>query len=231
MAIGHVRYGTSGTDMRANSQPLVVNHIKGRMAIANNGSLVNIQELRRKLEMEGSIFQSNSHAEVMAHIIIKERLKSGSIEEAISLAMDKIQGSYSFLVMSPSKMIAVRDPHGFRPLCIGQREDGSYIVASETCALVAVQAKFIRDVEPGEIVVFDRVGMRSIKKHCKTEKKSTCIFEYIYTARPDSVIDGKSVHEARLKAGACLAKRHPVEADVVFGVPDSGLDAAIGYAG
>jgi len=230
IAVGHVRYGTSGTDDRANSQPLVVNHMKGRMAIAHNGSLVNAKELRQQLEMEGSIFQSNSHAEIMAHNIIKERIKSASIEEAISKAMVKLKGAFSFVIMSPSKMIAVRDPNGFRPLCIGQREDGSYVIASEDCALVAIQAKFIRDVEPGEIVVFDKNGMRCMKDHCGTAKKATCIFEYIYTARPDSVIDGISVHEARLRAGACLAKRHPVEADVVFGVPDSGLDAALGYS-
>jgi amidophosphoribosyltransferase len=144
--------------------------------------------------------------------------------------MVRLKGAYSLVIMSPSKLIAVRDPHGFRPLCYGLKEDGSIVFASETCALEAVQARFVRDLEPGEILVADPDGLRSLRGHCGTAPKKTCIFEHIYFARPDSTIDGVSVHEARLRAGACLARRHPVEADVVIGVPDSGLDAALGYS-
>ena len=230
MAVGHVRYGTTGNNDRLNSQPIVVNHIKGRMALAHNGNLVNSYELRKGLEMEGSIFHTTSDTEVISYIITKERLSSNSIEEAINSAMNKIKGAYSLVIMSPSKLIAVRDEHGFRPICYGQTEDGEYIVASESCALDAVGAKFIRDLEPGEIVIFEKNGIRTITDHCKKAESKMCIFEYIYFARPDSIIDGKSVHGARVKAGACLAMEHPVQADIVIGVPDSGLDAAIGYA-
>lgn len=230
MAIGHVRYGTTGKSDRLNSQPIVVNHHKGRMALAHNGNLVNSYELRQELEAEGSIFHTTSDTEVISYIITKERIKSDSIEEAVNASMDKIKGAYSLVIMSPSKLIAVRDELGMRPLCYGQKEDGTYIVASETCALDSVSAKYIRDVEPGEIVIFEKEGIRSIKDHCEKQPHKICIFEYIYFARPDSVVEGKSVHEARLKAGACLAMEHPVQADVVIGVPDSGLDAAIGYS-
>ena len=230
MALGHVRYGTQGTDPRLDAQPMVVNHVKGRMAIAQNGSIVNSYELRSALELEGSIFHTTSDTEVISYLITKERLSAPSIEDAVCGAMTKIKGAYSLVVMSPSKMIAARDPNGFRPLCYGITEDGSYVVASESCALDSVNAKFIRDVLPGEIVVFNKDGVRTIDTHCGKADKKICIFEYIYFARPDSVIDGISVHSARLAAGACLAKEHPVEADVVIGVPDSGIDAAIGYA-
>ena len=230
MAVGHVRYGTTGTDGRLNCQPIVVNHIKGRMALAHNGNLVNSAELREKLELEGSIFHSTSDTEVISYIITKERINSPSIEEALNRAMHKIKGAYSLVVMSPSKLIAARDENGFRPLCYGVTEDGTYVVASESCALDSVGATLVRDIEPGEIVVFDKDGIRSITDHCGKVKPTMCIFEYIYFARPDSVIEGKSVHMARIKAGACLAMEHPVEADVVIGVPDSGLDAAIGYS-
>ncbi len=230
MAIGHVRYGTADTKDRLNSQPMVVNHHKGRMALANNGSLVNAPELRKKLELEGSIFHTKSDAELISYLITKARLETGSIEDAINIAMNQLKGAYTLVVMSPAKLIAVRDPQGFRPLCYGQKDDGTYIIASESCALDSVGAKFIRDVEPGEIVIFDREGIRTIKDHCNKMQEKLCIFEYIYFARPDSIIEGVSVHEARKKAGACLALEHPVQADVVIGVPDSGLDAAIGYA-
>ena len=230
MAIGHVRYGTTGQGGRINAQPIVVNHIKGKLALAHNGNLVNSYELRRELEMEGSIFHTTSDTEVISYIITKERIKSATIEDAVCSAMDRIQGAFSLVIMSASKMLAVRDKHGFRPLCYGQKEDGSYVIASESCALDAVSAVFIRDILPGEIVIFDENGIRSMKEHCGKEKPSTCIFEYIYFARPDSCVEGKSVHEARVKAGACLAMEHPLQADVVIGVPDSGLDAAIGYA-
>ncbi len=230
IAIGHVRYGTTGTDKRLNAQPIVVNHIKGRIALAHNGNLTNSFELREALEMAGSIFHTTSDTEVISYLITKERLTSPSIEAAVNLAMHHLQGAYSLCIMSPSKMIAVRDPNGFRPLCYGVMEDGSYVVASESCALDAVGAEFIRDLDPGEIIVFDKNGLRSIRDHCGKVAPTFCVFEYIYFSRPDSIIDGASVHEARLRAGAFLAQEHPVDADIVVGVPDSGLDAAIGYS-
>ncbi len=230
MAVGHVRYGTTGNNDRANVQPIVVNHVKGRMALACNGNLVNSTELREELELQGSIFHTTSDTEVIPYLITKERLNCPSIEEAVNRAMNRLDGAYSLVVMSPSKLIAARDPQGFRPLCYGRTEDGRYIVASETCALDAVGAKFEKDILPGEIVVFSEDGIRSITDHCGKAKQTLCIFEHIYFARPDSVVDGKSVHAARVRAGELLAKAHPVEADVVIGVPDSGLDAAIGYA-
>ncbi len=230
MAIGHDRYSTTGANDRINAQPIVVNHHKGRMALAHNGNIVNAFELRQALEMQGSIFHSTNDSEVIAYVITKERITSSSIEEAITKAISKIDGAYSLLIMSPQKMIACRDPYGFRPLCYGKREDGSYIVASETCALDAVGAEYIRDLDPGEIVVFHKDGITSIRDHCNEKPHKLCIFEYLYFARPDSQIEGKSVHEARRRAGALLAKQFPVEADIVIGVPDSGLDAAIGYA-
>ena len=230
MAIGHVRYGTTGGNGVLNAQPIVVNHIKGHLALAHNGNLVNASELRRELELEGSIFHMTSDTEVISYVIIRERLKAPSIEEAVNRAMYRLKGAYSLVIMSPTKLIAVRDARGFRPLCYGRRPDGSYSVASESCALDAVGAAFVRDIEPGEIVVFHDGEVRSIRDHCGKAEKSTCIFEHIYFARPDSCIDGCSVHAARLRAGECLAEEYPVEADVVIGVPDSGLDAAIGYS-
>ncbi len=231
IAIGHVRYGTTGGSARDNAQPIVVNHINGRVALAHNGNLTNSYELRSALEMKGSIFHTTSDTEVISYIITEERLTAPSIEEAVNRALNRIKGAYSLVIMSPTKMIAARDEMGFRPLCIGKLpENGGYIAASESCALDAVGAEFVRDVEPGEIVVFDGKTVRSIKDHCNKEKPHTCVFEYIYFARPDSVIDGASVHEARIRAGAFLALEHPVQADVVIGVPDSGLDAALGFA-
>ncbi len=230
MAIGHVRYSTTGGGGRENAQPIVVNHLKGNMALAHNGNLVNSFELRSELENEGSIFHTTTDTEVISYIITKERVRAKSIEDAVLGAMDRLKGAYSLIVMSPSKLIAVRDPHGFRPLCYGQRPDGAYVVASETCALDAVGAKLIRDVEPGEMIVFTKDGVLSDRTHCGKEPKSFCVFEFLYIARPDSVIDGKSVHEARKQAGAFLAQQYKIDADIVVGVPDSGLDAAYGYA-
>ncbi len=230
IAVGHVRYGTTGSNDRANAQPIVVNHIKGRMALAHNGNLINSGELRQTLELEGSIFHTTSDTEVISYIVTKERLNAASIEEALSRAMNRIRGAYSLVIASPSKLIAARDKNGFRPLCYGKTEDGRYVVASESCALDAVGAEFVRDILPGEIVVFDRNGVRSLQEYCEKVPTSLCVFEYIYFARPDSVIDGCSVHGARTRAGAFLALEHPVQADVVIGVPDSGLDAAIGYS-
>lgn len=230
IAVGHVRYGTTGNDKRLNAQPIVVDHIKGRMALAHNGNLVNSFELRRELELCGSIFHTTSDTEVISYLITKERLSAPSIEQAVSRTMDRIQGAYSLVIMSPSKLIAARDEYGFRPLCYGKRDDGSYIVASESCALDSVGAHFIRDIEPGEILVIDKNGVRSITDHCNRKEKRMCVFEYIYFSRPDSILDGYSVHSARMRAGAFLARENPVAADIVVGVPDSGLDAALGYS-
>ncbi|MDY4592762.1 MAG: amidophosphoribosyltransferase [Eubacteriales bacterium] len=230
IAVGHVRYGTKGNIDRISSQPLVVNHIKGRMALAHNGRLVNSQQLRSMLELKGSIFQTTSDTEVISYVITEARLSAPSIEEAINAAMYKLKGAYSLVITSPSKLIAVRDENGFRPLCYGKTVDGRYVVASESCALDAVGATLIREILPGEILVFDKNGIRSIKEHCGKVKQSFCVFEYIYFARPDSVVEGQSVHLARVNAGKLLAKEHPVEADVVVGVPDTGIDGAIGYA-
>ena len=230
MAIGHVRYGTLGTKGRMNAEPVVVNHIKGKLAIATAGGIVNASSLKRELELQGMIFHTTNDAEVVSYVITKERISSSSIEEAVTKAMGKLDGGFCLLLMSPRKIIAVRDKHGFHPLCFGQREDGQYVVASETCALDSVGATFIRELEPGEIVVFSNDGVKSIKEHCGKAPESLCVFEYVYTARPDSIISGCSVHQARQRAGMLLAKAHPVSADVVVGVPDSGLDAAIGYA-
>ena len=230
IAVGHVRYGTTGSDNQRNVQPILVNHYKGRMALAHNGNLTNSHALRRELESRGSIFQTTTDSEVIAYLIVQERLRTPSIEEAVSAAMERLEGAYSLVISSPSKLIAVRDPHGFRPLCMGELRDGSVVFASESCALDAIGARFLRDLRPGEIVVADGKGLRSIETHCGKVPKSLCVFEFIYFARPDSVIDGSSVHVARQRAGAFLALEHPVQADVVIGVPDSGLDAALGYA-
>ncbi len=230
MAVGHVRYGTTGATNRNNCQPIEVNHQKGKMALAHNGNLTNAEELRSELELSGAIFHTTSDTETIAYIVTKERLRTGSMEKAVSAAMKVLDGAYSLVLMSPQKLICARDPHGFRPLCYGRTLDGTYIIASESCALKAVGAEFIRDVEPGEIIAFTDEGVTSYKEHCHDCPKRTCIFEYIYFARPDSVIDDVSVYEARLRAGRLLAKHHPVDADVVIGVPDSGLDAALGFS-
>ena len=227
MAVGHVLYGATNPE-RADAQPLVVRHIKGSMALAFNGALVNAPELKEELELKGAIFHSNSDAEVSSHVIINERLHTNSIEEAIEKAMDKLKGAYSMVVMSPQKLMAVRDPQGIRPLAMGKM-GGEIVFASESCAFDSIGAKFVRDVRPGEIIVVDRSGVRSLESHCG-QKSGLCVFEYVYTARPDSVIEGESVHMARKRAGAFLAQEHPVEADIVIGSPDSGLDAALGYA-
>ncbi len=230
MALGNVRYGTSDTRDRINAEPIVVNHSKGRMAISMDGKLVNGQELKREMELNGLIFHTGNDAEIISAVIIKERISSGSIEEAVCRAMTKLKGAYSLLIMSPQKLIAVRDQNGLHPLCFGQRNDGEYVVSSESCALNSVGANFVRDVLPGEIVVFSKDGLKSISEHCGEKPERMCVFEYLYTARPDSVIAGCSVHLARKRAGAFLAKAYPTEADVVIGAPDSGIDAAIGYA-
>lgn len=230
LAVAHVRYGTTGLNPRQNAQPIVVNHVKGLMAMAHNGALTNAGELREELELAGAIFHMTSDSEIITHCIIRERLKSASIEEAVSRAMDRLEGAYSLVILSSTKLIAVRDPHGFRPLCMGQMDSGRIVFASETCALDSVGAAFVRDVEPGEIVVVDKNGVHSDKSHVGKCPKTLCAFEFIYISRPDSILDGSSVHWARQRAGSFLALEHPVQADVVVGVPDSGIDAAIGYA-
>ena len=237
MAIGQVLYA-SGNITRDHAQPIVVDHTKGRLAIAANICLINAPELREEFELKGSIFRTDSDAELILHIIVEERLRSKSIEEAVRKAIPRLEGAYSFVLMSPKKIIAVRDPLGFKPLCYGSCDDGSIIIASESCALNAAGAKLTRDIEPGEILIFDKndaqnnskSNIRGFTDFCSKNKRSLCVFEYVYFARPDSIIDGASVHAARINAGKLLAKEHPVEADVVIGVPDSGLDAALGYS-
>ncbi len=228
VAIGHVRYSAQGEEDEINSQPMVMSYAKGSISIANNGSLVSTAKLRKELEAGGSVFQTNSNAEMIVHLIVRHRLQTENIEKAISRAMSELEGAYSFIIMSPKKLIAVRDPKGFRPLCYGKLGD-SYVVASESCAIQSIGGEVIRDIEPGEILVITEDAVYSNKDNCG-QKTSMCIFEHVYLARPDSVIDGASVHRARLNAGKFLAIEHPVEADVVVGVPDSGIDAAIGYA-
>ncbi|WP_270651301.1 amidophosphoribosyltransferase [Coprococcus sp. AM97-06] len=230
MAVGHVRYGTTGGTNRNNCQPIEGNHQKGRMALAHNGNLSNAAKLRNELELSGAIFHTTSDTETIAYIVTRERLNAPSIEDALSRAMNTLDGAYSLVLMSPQKLICARDPYGFRPLCYGQTPDGTYIVASESCAIKAVGGEVIRDVEPGEILVFSKHGVVSRKEHCNQKEKRLCIFEYIYFARPDSVIDGISVHASRVLAGKILAQTHPIDADIVIGAPDSGLDAALGFS-
>lgn len=228
MAIGHVRYSTAGSSTLENAQPLVMRYIKGRIAIAHNGTLTNADDIRKSLAYDGAIFQTTVDSEIIAHLVARERLASGSIEEAVGRAADKLRGAFSLLIMSPRKLVAARDPLGFRPLCVGTVGE-SFVVASESCALDAVGAEFLRDVEPGEVILIDETGLHTYREG-NAARARTCIFEYIYFARPDSVCGGIGVHNARLAAGRLLARQHPVEADLVIGVPDSGLDAAIGYA-
>ncbi len=228
MAVSHTLYGRKSSS-RANAQPIVIRHVKGTLAVAHNGALTNAAALREEFELQGSIFHSTSDSEVIAQTITRARLHSASIEEAISSAMDKIAGAYSLVIMSPRKLIAARDPLGFRPLCMGKFGEKGIVFASETCALDSIGATFVRDIKPGEIVVVTADGIKTIDTHL-SDKTSLCVFEFIYFARPDSVIEGSSVHLARQRAGMFLAQEHPVDADVVIGVPDSGLDAALGYA-
>ena len=228
MAIGHCRYGSQISLNRENAQPLLVNHLKGAMALCHNGVLTNAAELRAQYELSGAIFHTTSDIEVIAHAITQQRLKLGSIEEAVRAAMGVIEGAYSMLIMSATKLIAVRDPHGFRPLCMG-RLGGDVVFASETCALDAIGARFVRDILPGEMVVVTRRGVE-VYPPIRAEGSGLCVFEFVYFSRPDSVVDGVSVHQSRVEAGRILARNHPVEADVVIGAPDSGLDAALGYS-
>ncbi len=230
IGIGHVRYSTAGASTRENAQPLVLNYVKGTLGLAHNGNLINANELRHELEYSGAIFQTTIDTEVIAYHIARERIGSRNVEEAVLKAMRKIKGAYSLVVMSPRKLIGARDPFGFKPLCIGKR-DNAYIITSETCALETLGAEYIRDVEPGEVVAITRDGIFSDRSMClPKEQHARCIFEYIYFARPDSHIDGVSVYGSRIKAGRFLAIDSPVEADLVVGVPESGNAAALGYS-
>ena len=229
MAIGHNRYGSSNSVDVMNAQPLYIRHAKGTLSLAFNGQLINAVEIRKELQQQGIIFHTSSDAEVIAYTIAKERLTSHSTEEAVRRAMEKLEGAISMVVMSPRKLIAARDKKGFRPMVIGQLPGGGYVFASETCALEVVGAKFIRDVKPGEIVQVEN-GILSVYQEVTEKPTGLCIFEYVYFARPDSVVEGQSVHHARKIAGALVSKVRPVEADVVIGSPDSGLEAAMGYA-
>ncbi|MDE6740623.1 MAG: amidophosphoribosyltransferase, partial [Lachnospiraceae bacterium] len=221
----------TGSSTRENAQPLVLNYVKGTLGLAHNGNLINAGELRHELEYSGAIFQTTIDSEVIAYHIARERLNSKTVEEAVGRAMHKIKGAYSLIVMSPRKLIGARDPYGFKPLCIGKR-DNAYILASETCALDTIGAEFVRDVEPGEIVTISPdKGIESDKSLCLPRNQhGRCIFEYIYFARPDSRIDGSSVYNSRIMAGKFLATDSPVEADLVVGVPESGNCAALGYS-
>ena len=231
IGVGHVRYSTAGSSTRENAQPLVLNYVKGTLALAHNGNLINAPELRRELEYTGAIFQTTIDSEVIAYHIARERIHSASVEEAVTRAMKKIKGAYSLIVMSPRKLIGARDPFGFKPLCIGKR-DHAYIIASESCALETVGAEFVRDVLPGEVVtITPDGGIVSDVSLCQPKaKEARCIFEYIYFARPDTHFDGMSVYGSRMLAGRYLAMDSAVEADLVVGVPESGNAAALGYS-
>ncbi len=230
IGIGHCRYSTTGDSESVNAQPLTTNFVKGTLAIAHNGNLANADEIRRGLmEEQGAIFHTNTDSEIFAYLIAKKEAETHLLEKAIRQATELVSGAYALLVMSPRKLVGIRDPLGLRPLCLGEK-NGSYILASESCAVEAIGGTFIRDIEPGEIIVIDKDGCTSLKAEKLPEKQRPCIFEYIYFARPDSYIDGQSIYEARHLAGRILAERYPVEADIVMPVPDSGIDAAIGYA-
>ena len=228
IAIGHVRYSTAGGSVPENAQPIVTQYSKGTLSIAHNGNLTNANELKRELEDRGAIFHTTTDSEVIAYLIASKRSSTPSVEEAVKEVMGIIKGGYALLVMSPRKLIAARDPFGLKPLVMGKL-DNATIFCSETCALEAVGAEFIRDINPGEIVVVEDGNIRSIDSGIKRGMKK-CVFEYIYFARPDSVIDGISVAMARREAGRILARKHPCDCDIVIGVPESGIDAALGFS-
>jgi len=229
MAVGHVRYSAEGTVSPANAQPLVLHYIKGNLAIAHSGSLRNTAELKKEYERTGAIYQTTSNTEIVAYTIARQRINTPSIQEAVSKSMDILKGAYSLVIMSPQKLIAARDMWGFRPLCVGKKGD-AYMFASESCALDGVGAEYIRELEPGEIIVIEKGEMTVMREHVGKVPSSFCIFEHIYFARPDSVFNGRTIYESRKKAGEILAEDHPAIADVVIGAPDSGIPAAVGYA-
>ena len=230
IGVGHVRYSTAGESIPSNAQPLVINYVKGTLMLAHNGNLINANELRDELAYTGAIFQTTIDSEVIAYLVARERINAKTAQEAVTNAMKKLKGAYALVISSPRKLIGARDPFGFKPLCIGKR-DNAYILASETCALDTIGAEFVRDVLPGEVVTIDKDGIKSDTSMCLPKaKEARCVFEYIYFARPDSNFDGVSVYHSRIMAGRFLAIDSPVEADVVVGVPESGNAAAMGYA-
>lgn len=228
IGIGHVRYSTTGGSSPENAQPLVSSYIKGTLALVHNGNLVNIDSLRLSLQESGVLFHTTTDSEIIACLTARERTRTATVEEAVLAAAQKLQGGFALLVMSPRKLIALRDPLGLKPLCLGRLED-SYVLASESCALTAVGAKFIRDILPGELLTISEKGVES-NLSLTQQKHAHCIFEYIYFARPDSVLDGIGVYDSRVRAGRALAKAFPAKADLVIGVPDSGLAAATGFS-
>lgn len=228
IGVGHVRYSTTGASTPENAQPLVLNYAKGTLTLAHNGNLVNTAALKEKLENDGAVFQTTTDSEIIAHCIAKARVRTKTVEEAILRTAHLIQGAYGLIIMSPRKLVAVRDPYGLKPLCLGKREN-SYIIASESCALSAIDAEFIRDIIPGEILTITTNGLHS-EYLPPAKKRAHCIFEYIYFARLDSQLDGIDIYNARIRAGKALAKSYPADANLVVGVPDSGLAAAKGYS-
>lgn len=228
IGIGHVRYSTTGESCVKNAQPIAINYFKGTLALAHNGNLINTDELKNTLADNGAIFHSTTDSEIITYQIAFERTKTSCIQDAVYETAKKLKGGFALVIMSPKKLVGVRDPFGLKPLCLGKKND-SYILASESCALNAIGANFIRDILPGEIITITKEGITSNTSLC-TKNAAHCIFEYIYFARLDSVMDGIGIYDARVRAGAALAKSHPVDADLVVGVPDSGIAAAIGYA-
>ena len=227
-AIGHTRYSTTGGSSIENCQPLIFNYKGGRIALAHNGNLINATKIRYELENKGAIFQTATDSEVIANLISRNGLKCKDLEEVLIKTMDVIEGAYAVVILTQKKLVGIRDPWGLRPLCIGKLGN-SYVLSSENCAFDAIGADFVRDVEPGEIIYIEGSSLKSIKTNYNKAHKS-CIFEHIYFARPDSVIDGASIYKSRLEAGRLLAKESPADADLVVGVPDSGITAAIGYS-
>ncbi|WP_305046161.1 amidophosphoribosyltransferase [Geoalkalibacter sp.] len=225
-AIGHVRYSTAGGSDIKNVQPIMVDYLRGSIAVAHNGNLVNAQEIRNELELTGSIFSTTSDTEVIVHLLA--RSQADSLPDRIGQILQDIRGAYSLVFLTETRMVAVRDPNGFRPLVLG-RLDGAYVVASESCAFDLIEAEFIREIEPGEMVLIDKDGMKSYHPFGKVNP-TPCIFEHIYFARPDSVVFGRQVYGVRKEFGRMLAREHAVAADVVIPIPDSGVPAAIGYA-
>ncbi len=225
-AIGHVRYSTTGESAIKNVQPIMVNYSRGSIAVAHNGNIVNAQLIKDELEAWGSIFQTTMDTEIIVHLLAAS--KSNSLVERIVEALQRVQGAYCLLFLTETRMVAARDPNGFRPLCLG-KQGGSYVVASETCALDLIEAEFIREIEPGEIVVIDKDGLQSFFPFKKVQP-SPCVFEFVYFARPDSYVFGKNVYMVRKELGRQLAREYQVDADIVIPVPDSGVPAALGYA-
>ncbi len=229
IGVGHVRYSTAGSSTMENAQPLVLNYIKGTLALAHNGNIINAPELKRELAHDGAIFSTTTDTEIIAYNIARARVSEHSVEDAVAKAMERIEGAYSIVIASPRKLIGARDPQGFKPLCIGRRGN-TYMIASESCALDTLGAKFLRDILPGEIITITKDGVKSNKVMCDKNKEARCVFEYIYFTRPDSVFDGVGIYDSRIRAGRILAKDSPVDADIVVGVPDSGNIAAMGYS-